>query len=322
MRSAGAGADRALRRFVDLQLLITMQCEADRCVALNGALALELYRFGVFWVDGGPAGAARALADAFIAHGGALRLRTRAACLEPEGDRWRVRTADGASVLARAVVLGVPLAAARALLGTRAPALLSWRSRHLPPSWGAVVLAAAVEPPPEGSPALPLYRQTVESWDRDLAEGESAFVSLYPPDERGPGARDATGLRLTVSAHTRAARWWRLATSDRTAYLAEKARVGERLMAAAERALPWIRGRIRYREVAAPPTFARYTGRPSGGVGGIPQTRGAANLLAWPTRAGVPGVYLCGDTTFPGQGTIGATLSGVNAWRAVLDDDG
>ena len=319
MARFGVRDDRAFLRFIDLQLLITMQCEADRCVALNGALALDLYRFGTYWVDGGPAGIARGLADGFAKHGGDLRLNARVCAIEPAARGWRVHMADGVSIEANDVVFGIPLPNAVALMHRYAPPLLRWRTRHLPPGWGAIVVSAVVDAPDGDIPDLPVYHQTVESWDRDLAESESAFVSLYPPDREGPGAGRAAAnrLRLTISTHTRVSIWQRL--TDRAAYLDAKERHRERLLAAAERAIPGVRSRIRYVEVSTPRTFERFTGRHAGMVGGIPQTRGSANLLAQPSRAGIPGIHLCGDTTFPGQGTIGVALSGINAFRAIVD---
>ena len=75
------------------------------------------------------------------------------------------------------------------------------------------------------------------------------------------------------------------------------------------------------RSPATPRTFARFTGRPDGRVGGLPQTREWANFRALSHRSGQPGLYLVGDTVFPGAGTIGVTLSGLNAYREVRAAD-
>jgi phytoene dehydrogenase-like protein len=68
--------------------------------------------------------------------------------------------------------------------------------------------------------------------------------------------------------------------------------------------------------MATPHTFARYTGRRRGLVGGLPQS--PAIERAFTQRTPIRGLYLCGDTTFPGQSTVGATLSGINAARSAL----
>ena len=70
-------------------------------------------------------------------------------------------------------------------------------------------------------------------------------------------------------------------------------------------------------DCATPHTFAGYTGRSRGLVGGLPQTPAYANLRALSHRSGVAGLTLCGDSVFPGQSTVGASLSGVAAADAV-----
>jgi hypothetical protein len=55
----------------------------------------------------------------------------------------------------------------------------------------------------------------------------------------------------------------------------------------------------------------------SAGIGGLTAAlaaRGGHDALSH--RMGRPGLFMCGDTVFPGQGTIGVTLSGINAWRS------
>jgi len=99
-------------------------------------------------------------------------------------------------------------------------------------------------------------------------------------------------------------------------YAARKAAYGERLAAALERVLPGAWGRARFVDLATPHTFASFTGRSRGLVGGLPQTPATASLGAFSHRSGIPGLVLAGDTVFPGQSTVGASISGVAAARA------
>jgi hypothetical protein len=65
-----------------------------------------------------------------------------------------------------------------------------------------------------------------------------------------------------------------------------------------------------------PRTFHRYTRRAEGAVGGLPQTLAHANFAAASHRTDVPGLFLAGDTVFPGQGTLGVAISGYVAARS------
>ena len=308
LRAAGIWGAVAHRRFVDSQLLISMQCLADEAVALNGALALELYRFGCFYLAGGTATVARDLVQALSARGGTIRYRSWVRSLRRRDELWVAETAEGERYRARAVVANVPPSNLVGLLGDEAPSRLTRRATRDDVGWGAVVLHAAIERRGLDGP-WPRYHQTVADPAAPLEEGNGSFVSLYlAEDSRRPDV-----VPLTVSTHTRVEPW--LDATDRAAYVERKYAYADRLLAAAEVAVPDIRARLRFAEVATPRSFLRWTGRHRGRVGGLPQTRAHANFAALSHRVGPPGLFICGDTVFPGQGTIGVTLSGINAAR-------
>jgi phytoene dehydrogenase-like protein len=137
------------------------------------------------------------------------------------------------------------------------------------------------------------------------------FITVLPP-RRPDGPR-----AVSVSTHAAAARWWHL---DQAAYQEEKALYQERMLDACERAFPGFRAGLRFAAVATPRTFAEYTHRGFGLVGGLNHVLRRSLLGAVSHRTGLPGLFLCGDSVFPGQGTIGVTLSGINAWRSCRDE--
>lgn len=67
-----------------------------------------------------------------------------------------------------------------------------------------------------------------------------------------------------------------------------------------------------------PVTFQRYTGRRWGWVGGFPQT---SLFGALGPRLG-RGLWLVGDSIFPGQSTPAVALGGMRVARAVLRESG
>ena len=308
LRRAGISRHRAHRAFVDQQLLISMQCTADECVALNGGLALDLYRYGAFYLEGGLTRIAHDLIGSLESNGGAIRYRAWADVVERDGALWRVTTADGEEYRARSVVANVPAANLARLAGAALPGAFRRRAEAGEQAWGAVVLYAAIDAR-DLAGTFPRYHQTLERYGEPLEEGNSCFVSVLPPEQ----PRFPNVARVTVSTHTRVEPWW--TTSGREEYAAMKHQLAERLVAAAEAAVPDVRRRIIFSEVATPRSFQRWTGRIDGRVGGVPQTRDRANFAARSHRVGLPGLYICGDTVFPGQGTIGVTLSGINAGR-------
>ncbi|MGE0543910.1 MAG: phytoene desaturase family protein [Dehalococcoidia bacterium] len=314
MSGFGAGKDGAFAQFVDAQLLDATGCEAATCAAVNGAIALDLYHRGCFALPGGPAEIARDLVRALRRNGGAIRFETRVAGLRRDaGGVWHVRTAHGETLRARTVISNIPAWDMPALLGEQGRQRFRRAVRLRRHGWGAFVMHAAVDPA-----VLPASRfahfQTLPPIGGGLAEGGMCFISVMAPSRR-----DGAPRAVSVSTHTDVRRWWGMSEQ---AYREQKGWYAERLLNACERAMPGFRRGVVFQQTATPRTFAQYTLRAGGVVGGVRNDLRHSTFGALSHRSGIAGLYLCGDSVFPGQGTIGVTLSGINAWRSVGDDLG
>jgi phytoene dehydrogenase-like protein len=147
-----------------------------------------------------------------------------------------------------------------------------------------------------------------------LGEGNSVFLSLSP---RWDGSRAPEGYRaLTMSTHTRLDRWWDYHDRDRAAYEARKAEYLDRLFKAAELALPGLRDSANLVLPGTPVSFQRFTRRVGGWVGGYPQT---SLLRAWGPRL-APGLWLVGDSVFPGQSVPAVALGGLRVARSIMSE--
>jgi phytoene dehydrogenase-like protein len=58
-----------------------------------------------------------------------------------------------------------------------------------------------------------------------------------------------------------------------------------------------------------PRSYQRFAFRPGGAVGGARQTLANTNQRAVPHQLGVPGLWLVGDSTWPGLGTVACALA-------------
>lgn len=308
--------DRALRAFIDAQLLISAQVPADEAAWLFGSVALDLARQGVFYAEGGAWSIARTLADALIRDGGELRYRAWVERIIVEGGRAAgVRLAGGEELRARQIIAGQTVWDVARLLGERAPARLRRLAAATPEAWGAFMLYLGVD-----EAAVPAGRaehhQVLLRYDEPLGEGNTAFVSLHPAADtsRAPAGQRA----VTVSTHTRVGPWWQARSAGRAAYTERKEQWAERLLAAAEVALPGLRCHIRYQQAGTPVSFARYTRRAQGMVGGLGQRPAQSGFFSLGARAaGVPGLWLVGDSAFPGQSTAAVTQGAIRLYRAL-----
>jgi phytoene dehydrogenase-like protein len=209
------------------------------------------------------------------------------------------------------VIAAIPILNVQRMLGAHGGALRS-RIAALPQRWGAfmayVGLPAGIVPADCG-----FHHQLVFDECAPPGEGNTVFLSFSAAGEGQRARRD--GRAVTISTHTDVARWER-AFADGT-YAQCKARYARRLRAALEWVVPGAWERAEVVDLATPHTFAAYTGRARGLVGGLPQTSANANLRALSHRSGIGGLTLCGDSVFPGQSTVGASLSGVAAANAL-----
>ena len=302
-------APERLRLFVDGQLLISAQATSGRANALYAASALDWPRRGVGHLTGGMGAIAAALAAAVQNNGGQVRLRHTATSIRRAGGGYVVKTRRRGVFPADVVVANLPPWNIAALLKDGLPPALRRLPERPQSGWGAFMVYAGLD----GAavpPGFPLHHQVLTG--RPLAEGASVFLSLSPAWDAG---RAPQGRRaLTISTHTALEPWWSLYANDRPAYEARRADYSQRLLAAAERALPGLRAAIELALPGTPVSFERFTRRAWGWVGGFPQT----NLTrAWGPRL-APGLWMAGDSIFPGQSTAAVTLGGLRVAEEIL----
>jgi phytoene dehydrogenase-like protein len=67
-------------------------------------------------------------------------------------------------------------------------------------------------------------------------------------------------------------------------------------------------------------SWQKWTGRAYGFVGGYPQYRHIKPWQMLEARLDNKKAYICGDTTYPGQGIPGTVLSGIIAYQKLKQD--
>ena len=298
-------ASPELRSFIDLQLLITAQAPASETDLAFGAAALDIAREGTFHLAGGIATIATALARAIRRFGGTIAYRTDVARIRTDRRGFSaIELADGRTVAARHAVAAIPYENVLQLLG-RAPSPSSRTGQR----WSAVTAYVGLEAG-DLPDDFPLHHQVLLDPRVPLGDANSLFISLSAPGER-ERARNG-GRAVTISTHADPLRWEQAYSAGRGSEIQRA--YAQQMLAGLERAAG---KRIvpSFFELGTPRTFERYTLRYRGLVGGTPQRIESANLRARSHRSGINGLTLCGDTIFPGQSTVGVTLSAINAVR-------
>lgn len=303
---------RRLKTFLDAQLLISAQTTADYANALYGSAALDLPRRGVYHVAGGIGGLAQTLVQWIRDHGGEVLFRQAVTQIEVRAGRAvAVQTDKGLRLPTPWLIANLTPWGLAKLLGDQAPANLQREVSRRPATWGAFTLYLGLD-----TARLPaghgFHHQIIMDGERPLGEGNSVFASLSADPRQAPPGR----IAATLSTHTAVEPWWKLRRSaDGESYDARRELYTERLLTAAERAIPGLREAARLCLPGTPVTFEFYTRRPAGMVGGFPQT---SLFAARGPGTGIPNVKLVGDSVFPGQSTAGVTLSGMRVATNIL----
>lgn len=293
-RDKGAIGHHGADKLIDALLLDATGAPATHCSAIQGAIALDLYRRGCQWVDGGTGALAMRLVGAIRLFGGEVSFGEGVRRISGVGSNWRLEADSGGVTYARTVVANVPPAGLDRMLG---------RELRLPApgtAWGAFVLHLGIDA--HGLEPLHPFHQVVRGADIGHV-GNSSLVSIYP-------ARRGSVDRWSISVSTH------IDVNPGGSPLSACARraLEERLLSNVEVVIPDVRERVRLLRSATPATFERFTSRPGGFVGGLRQVPSVVALRA-PGHRPAPGLFLAGDHVFPGQGTVGTALSGINAYR-------
>jgi C-3',4' desaturase CrtD len=196
------------------------------------------------------------------------------------------------------------------LLGNHAPKGYQRRVDKLPPASGAFVMYLGVDQNaiPTGCPP---HLQFLYDYDGEIGENNSLFVSVSKP---GDGRAPAGKATIIASSFTDTRIWWQGSKQEydhlKQTYTQEAiARLGEYFDLTPET--------IIHQETATPRTFAYYTGRDQGIVGGIGQRIPTFGPFGFATRTPIPHLWLVGDSTHPGEGTAGVSYSALTAVRQI-----
>lgn len=344
----GLGNQQRLRRFLDLQLKLYSQVDAQGTALLYGATALGMSQApqGLAHVEGSMQVLSDRLVMALKRYGGTIHCGQRVNAILTEnnrvtGVRVQGRPSSGEETLpADQVVANVTVQNLLALVRSgqdqqQLPGSLRGYDRRvqgLPPASGAFVVylgvtAAAI--PSHCPPHLQfLYTNNPDPLSLDacwqvptipaprpypvdgIGELNSLFVSVSRPgDDRAPA-----GCHTLIASSFTDVEPWQQAANHPPTYRALKAFYTQGAIDRLGQFFDLHPSHILHQEAATPCTFAHYTHRHQGSVGGLGQRLSTFGPFGFSTRTPLSGLWLVGDCTHPGEGTAGVSYS---AWTMV-----
>jgi C-3',4' desaturase CrtD len=314
LRRLGLGGDRRLKTFLDLQLKLYSQVNADETALLYAATALAVSQApqGLFHLKGSMQVLSDYLEKALLRDGGLLQMRHTVQQIQTHGGRVTAvrvenqKTGENWWEPADHIVANVTVQNLVDLLGDDAPQGYRRRVEELPPASGAFVIYLGVEA--TAIPAdCPPHLQFLYDYDGPIGENNSLFVSVSRPgDGRAPEGK----ATIIASTFTDPLQWWQ---DDRYDQLKQ-----DYTQKAIHRLASYFDlspQHLVHVEAATPRTFARFTARHQGIVGGLGMRISTFGPFGFANRTPIHGLWLVGDSTHPGEGTAGVSYSA----RTVVD---
>ncbi len=304
LRRHGLEDFRPLRVYLDALSQITVQCSAAEAEAPFALATMDYYFRGTGHVRGGIGELAWGLLRAFEGLGGHAELACRVQRLDREDDHWAVTTRRGICRVRKVVANLLPQDVRRLTGLSEKNGFLDRLEAQVEDGWGAVMLYRVIRAGP-GVESGPHHLELVLDPDRPFIEGNHLFCSISGTDE----GRAPEDLRtMTVSTHVPLTELRNLDSTGQAMLVAE---IQARMRLGIHRLAPEWDERVVHELTASPRTFARFTGRFAGYVGGIPRRAGLAHYRDLIPPPVLPGLHLVGDTVFPGQSTLATAIGGV-----------
>lgn len=316
LRAYKLGNDQRLKRFLDLQLKLYSQVDAEETALLYAATALSVSQLpqGLYHLQGSMQVLSDRLVEALEKNGGKLLMRHTVEHIKVEKGKATTvvirnqKTGEVCTEGADHVVANVTVQNLVQLLGNKVPKGYQQRVEKLPPASGAFVVYLGVEESaiPSGCPP---HLQFMYDAKGPIGENNSLFVSVsHPGDGRAPDGK----ATIIASSFVDAQQWW--LTED---YEGLKQQYTQQTISHLAKFFYLKPETIVHVEAATPRTFARYTARDRGIVGGIGQRISTFGPFGFANRTPISNLWLVGDSTHPGEGTAGVSYSALTAVKQI-----
>ncbi|MGM3305995.1 C-3',4' desaturase CrtD [Anabaena sp. WFMT] len=316
LRLCGLGNDYRLRTFLDLQLKLYSQVSAEETALLYAATALSVSQLpqGLFHLQGSMQVLSDRLLFALERDGGKLLMRHTVEKINVENGKANAvvirnqKTGETWTETADHIVANVTVQNLVELLAENVPSGYKQRVEKLPPASGAFVVYLGVDA--SAIPAdCPPHLQFLYDANGSIGENNSLFVSV---SHQGDGRAPQGKATIIASSFVDFTPWWE--TQD---YEGLKQKFTQEAISKLSQYFYLKPETIIYVEAATPRTFAHFTGRERGIVGGIGQRIPTFGPFGFANRTPINNLWLVGDSTHPGEGTAGVSYSALTVVRQI-----
>lgn len=313
----GLKGDRRLKTFLDLQLKLYSQVDSEETALLYAATALSVSQEpqGLYHLEGSMQVLCDRLVEALKKYGGELKMGHFVEKIDTENGQVKAVTIKhrkkGEIFRENADhIIGNLTVNNLVKMTNNLPKSYAKRVNKLEPASGAFVIYLGVDDSaiPENCPP---HLQFLYDYDKEIGEINSLFVSVSKPND----GRAPEGKRTIIaSSFTNIDLWWNKKKVD---YDQLKQEYSQRAIARLGEYFNLTPETIIHQEIATPLTFAKYTAREKGIVGGVGQRINTFGPFGFAPRTPIKNLWLVGDSVHPGEGTAGVSYSALTVVRQI-----
>lgn len=299
--------DEELLRFIDIEAYSWAVQDAVSTPLVNAGICLADRHFGgINYPVGGSGAIPAALCKGIEKFGGSVRYQSEVKeILVDNGVARGVRLADGTEHYARAVISNATIWDTFNRLVTDSRYRVDEKRFLQAPSWFQLFLGVDAAAIPAG---FDVHHILVDDWKGYDKPGGTIYFSA--PTILDP-ALAPPGKHIVHAFVTGEVDQWKQYERGSSAYKSAKEEVAEGIIARTERILPGLSKAVELKILATPLTHQRYLNRFEGSYG--PLLKPGQNILQKPqNRTPIKNLFAAGDSTFPGQGVIAVTYSGIS----------
>ena len=318
LKICGCHKDNRLIKFLNLQLKLYSQEDVFNTAALYGCTVLQMSQnpHGLFHLKGSMQALSEALEVSLEENGVNILFKEKVNFLKYDSKNkfWKVLTKKGSKnfeYISQDVIYTPP---PQSLIKNLDPKLESFDTysknmKSLPEPSGALVFYSAISKD---------NLENVTSNHYQIVDDElgSLFISL---SENGDGRAPVGEITLIASVFTNIHDWQGI---NKDLYLIKKDYFLNKISNAIEKKFRISSENWLHRELATPRSFERWTNRPKGIVGGLGQNPDIFGIFGLSSRTPMRGLWLCGDSIYPGEGTAGVSQSAVMVARQIIASKG
>lgn len=322
LRLLGLYGDKRLKTFLDMQLKLYSQVDADETALLYAATALAMSQDpqGLYHLQGSMQRLSDRLVEALTQSQGKLYLNHRVEKIYTElGKAVGVKiinekTGDVFTEKAEHIIANVTLQNFTKLVQNSSKSLFfslfKKRTKQLNEPLGAFIIYLGVDKSviPKNCPP---HLQFLYDYEQTIGENNSLFVSVSKPEDGRAPVGKAT---IIASSFTDVRQWYDKTPED---YEGLKQSYTKTAIAHLSQFFHLTPESIIHQESATPRTFERFTARERGIVGGIGQRVSTFGPFGIATRTPIENLWLVGDSTHPGEGTAGVSYSALTVVRQI-----